>query len=109
MSRLAREARVNRKTADLVIKGKSKNPDLLAKLYAAHRALELLDREQVVRATSILDDVRVRCKIEGGRELARRLGLDWNNLSAVLAGRRPMSNKISSRLEAALANSENGQ
>lgn len=99
VSRLAREADVNRKTAVLVISGKSKKPDLLARLYAAHRALELRDREQAEHIAAVLDAVRARCKTEGGREFARRHRLDWNNLNAALAGRRPMGPKLISKLE----------
>jgi hypothetical protein len=99
VTRLAREAGVNRKTADLVIKGKSKKPDLLTKLFAAYRVLVARDREQAEHVSSVLDAVRARAKVEGGREFARRNGLGWNNLSAILRGRRPLGAKMFVKLE----------
>jgi hypothetical protein len=100
-SRLAREAGVNRKTADLVIKGKSRKPDLLAKLYTAYRVLEGRKREAAEHVDSVLNAVRERCRKEGGRKFARRNGLDWGDLSGVLAGRRPPGAKMLSTLETA--------
>jgi len=99
VSRLAREAHVNRKTADLVVKGKNKKPDLLARLYTAHRVLEARDREQKKHVAQILIVVRDRCSVEGGRAFARRAGLDWGALAAVLAGRRSMGNRMMALLE----------
>lgn len=107
VTRLARIANVNRKTADLVVKGKSKKRDLLAKLFEAHRVLETRDRERAVRVSTVLDAIRARCNVEGGREFARRNCIDWNNLSAVLAGRRPPSPKLLILLERAVPNVPN--
>lgn len=105
VSRLAREADVNRKTAALVVVGISKKPDLLARLYAAHRALEARDREQTANNGRVLDAVRARCKVEGGRKFARRHRFDWNNLSAVLTGRRMPSHAMLAKFEKALKDS----
>src|SRR4029077_8334422 len=65
VSRLAREAGLNRKTADLVVKGKSSKPDLLAKLFTAYRVLESRELEQATHIASVLDAVRARCRNEG--------------------------------------------
>jgi hypothetical protein len=102
VTRLARVADMNRKTADLVVKGKSKKPGLLARLYAAHQVLEGRNRDRAVLESTVLDAVRTRCAVEGGRGFARRHRLNWNNLSAVLAGRRPMGPKMMSKLEGAV-------
>jgi hypothetical protein len=102
VSRLAREADVDRKTADLVVKGKSRKPDLLARLFTAHRVLESRAREDAEHVASLLSVVRERCRVEGGREFARQNCLDRGDLNAVLAGRRPAGAKMLSALEAAV-------
>ena len=103
VSRLAREAGVNRKTADLVVKSKSRKSDLLARLFAAHRVLQARDREQADYIASVINAVRAICKAEGGREFARKNGLNWNNLSAVLADRRKPSPAMLGVLEMCIA------
>lgn len=99
VARLAREAKVDRKTAALACKGKNKKPDLLAKLYAADRLLELKDREGADHENRILEAVRLRCAAEGSRAFARRADVDWGVLGAALAGRRRFGARMLSRLE----------
>jgi hypothetical protein len=99
VARLARVADVDRKTADRVIKGETKKPALLARLFTAHRVLESRSREKAEYIAGVLKAVRERCKKVGGREFARLYGLNWGNLSAVLAGRRPLGAKMLAELE----------
>jgi len=101
---LAAAAGVSLSELSAVLLGKrSPSPSTLAKLCMAVSRLQRAQSEEADRTRSVLDDVRLRCRLTGLRRFARRAGVDPANLNGVLKGRTRPSLLMLAKLQALLA------
>ena len=75
----------------------------LSKMCIAVSRLQSAQSEEIERTRSVLDDVRLRCRLTGLRRFARRAGVDPANLNGVLKGRTRPSLLMLAKLQALLA------
>jgi transcriptional regulator with XRE-family HTH domain len=102
--KLAVAAGVSFSELSSVLLGKRRpNPSTLTKLCIGVSRLQRAEREEVEQARSVLDRVRLHCRLTGLRRFARRAGVDPANLNRVLKGRNEPSLLMLAKLQALLA------
>jgi plasmid maintenance system antidote protein VapI len=96
LSRVAGAAGVSRPTLTKLVKMKAPpTKRMRAKLEEAFTSLDDVEAWEHSRSAETLVRLRQRAADRGVRQLAADLGIDHGNLSAMLAGKRPVSRKVS--------------